>query len=209
MPTATARTTAQATTTPGLHRSPTMLAIVQDRDGSADILRIAEISTPVPTDHQVLVRVHAAGLNHADTALMRGEPLVLRLAFGVRCPKVRVRGVDVARAHGVDVPRCRARRPSLTPASRRRRSTAIGSDRVRGAARPVSRRVLAGHHRGVPSARFAGPREHDRRRRVVACPNAWHPDSRGFGRSAERTAAHRVERPSRPPPWSSTLGGYP
>lgn len=92
----TARTVAQEATPPNVHRSPTMLAIVQDRYGSADVLRIEKIARPVPADHEVLVRVHAAGLNHADTALMRGEPLVLRLAYGLRAPKVRVRGLDLA-----------------------------------------------------------------------------------------------------------------
>ncbi len=77
-------------------RAPTMKAIVQDRYGSADVLRIEEIAVPVPADDEVLVRIHAASLNHADTALMRGEPFVLRLAFGVRGPKVRVRGLDLA-----------------------------------------------------------------------------------------------------------------
>jgi len=96
MPTATARTAAQETIPLDVHRSPTMRAIVQDRYGSADVLRIEAIATPVPADHEVLVRVHAAGLNHADAALMRGEPLVLRLAYGVRGPKVRVRGLDLA-----------------------------------------------------------------------------------------------------------------
>jgi len=96
MPTATARTTAQETTSPGVQRAPTMKAVVQERYGSADALQIEEIATPVPTDGEVLVHVHAAGLNHADAALMRGEPLVLRLAYGLRAPKVRVRGLDLA-----------------------------------------------------------------------------------------------------------------
>ncbi len=73
-----------------------MKAIVQDRYGSANVLRIDEIAVPAPKDDEVLVRVHAASLNHADAALMRGEPLVLRLGFGMRGPKVRVRGLDLA-----------------------------------------------------------------------------------------------------------------
>ncbi len=60
-----------------------MKAIVQDRYGSVEGLRIDEIAVPVLAADEVLVRVHAAGLNHADTAPMRSEPLVLRLAFGV------------------------------------------------------------------------------------------------------------------------------
>ena len=93
---ASARTTARETAPPSVHRASTMKAIVHDRYGSVDVLRIDEIAVPVLADDEVLVRVHAVGLNHADTALMRGEPLVLRLAFGVRGPKVRVRGLDLA-----------------------------------------------------------------------------------------------------------------
>ena len=93
---AATRTTTREAIAPRVHRARTMKAIVQDRYGAADVLRIEEVAVPVPTDDEVLVRVHAAGLNHADAALMRGEPLVLRLAYGLRGPKVRVRGLDLA-----------------------------------------------------------------------------------------------------------------
>jgi NADPH:quinone reductase-like Zn-dependent oxidoreductase len=80
-------------------RETTMKAIVQDRYGSADVLELAEIDQPVPADNEVLVRVHAAGLHRGDWHVMTGLPYLIRIvvpALGLRRPKVRVRGMDVA-----------------------------------------------------------------------------------------------------------------
>ena len=77
----------------------TMKAIVQDTYGSTDVLKFADIDRPVPTDNQVLVRVHAAGLHRGDWHVMTGLPYLIRLvvpSLGLRRPKVRVRGMDVA-----------------------------------------------------------------------------------------------------------------
>ena len=63
-----------------------MHAIVRDRYGSADVLRLAQVARPEPTAGQVLVRVHAAGLDRGVWHLMTGRPYLLRLAFGVRRP---------------------------------------------------------------------------------------------------------------------------
>jgi NADPH:quinone reductase-like Zn-dependent oxidoreductase len=76
-----------------------MKAIVQDRYGSADMLRLAEVDTPVPADDELLVRVGAASVNARDWHLMRGDPYVARLLFpmlGSRAPKRRIRGSDFA-----------------------------------------------------------------------------------------------------------------
>ncbi|MEW2356455.1 NAD(P)-dependent alcohol dehydrogenase [Spirillospora sp. NPDC029432] len=73
-----------------------MKAIVQDSYGSADTLRVADVDKPVPEGGELLVRVHAAGAGPDVWHLMKGEPRVARLVLGVRKPKVRVRGWDVA-----------------------------------------------------------------------------------------------------------------
>ncbi|MEV5968911.1 NAD(P)-dependent alcohol dehydrogenase [Streptomyces sp. NPDC051921] len=73
-----------------------MKAWVQDRYGSADVLEFREVDVPVPGEHEVLVRVHAASVNAADWHLMRGDPYVARLALGLRRPRERVRGRDFA-----------------------------------------------------------------------------------------------------------------
>jgi NADPH:quinone reductase-like Zn-dependent oxidoreductase len=77
----------------------TMKAIVQDTYGSADVLKFADIDRPVPKDGEVLIRVHAAGLHRGDWHVMTGLPYLIRLvvpSLGLRRPKVRVRGMDVA-----------------------------------------------------------------------------------------------------------------
>jgi NADPH:quinone reductase-like Zn-dependent oxidoreductase len=74
----------------------TMQAIIQDRYGSAGILELARVDLPAPKDNQVLVRVHAAGVDPGVWHLMTGLPYPLRLGFGLRRPRTRVRGRDVA-----------------------------------------------------------------------------------------------------------------
>jgi NADPH:quinone reductase-like Zn-dependent oxidoreductase len=74
-----------------------MKAIVQDRYGPSEVLGLREIDRPVVGDDDVLVRVEAAGLDPGVWHLMTGLPYLVRiLGFGVRAPKVRVRGRDVA-----------------------------------------------------------------------------------------------------------------
>lgn len=80
--------------------APTMRALVQDRYGGPDVLRLAEVPHPVPGQGDVLVRVEAMSINARDWHVMRGEPRVARLmdrsVFGWRGPRLRVRGTDYA-----------------------------------------------------------------------------------------------------------------
>jgi NADPH:quinone reductase-like Zn-dependent oxidoreductase len=73
-----------------------MQAIVQDEYGSADVLDAREISRPEIADDEVLVRVHAASIHVGDWVVMTGVPYVMRMATGLRRPKHRVPGTDVA-----------------------------------------------------------------------------------------------------------------
>jgi NADPH:quinone reductase-like Zn-dependent oxidoreductase len=84
---------------PQLAEVESMKAIVQDTYGSTDVLELREIDQPVPTDDEVLVRVHAAGLHRGDWHVMTGLPYLIRMVvptLGLRRPKVPVRGMDVA-----------------------------------------------------------------------------------------------------------------
>src|SRR3954470_1803775 len=74
----------------------TMRAVVRDRYGSSEVLRVARIARPVIADEEVLVRVHAAGLDRGTEHLMTGKPYAMRLGFGLRRPKNPVSGRDVA-----------------------------------------------------------------------------------------------------------------
>ena len=92
-----AHATPSGRTTAAADRQPTMKAIVQDRYGGLETLQYTDIDRPVPTGDEVLVRVHAAGLDRGVWHVMAGLPYLIRLVgFGLRRPKVRVRGMDVA-----------------------------------------------------------------------------------------------------------------
>ena len=74
-----------------------MRAIVQDSYGDSDVFRLEETARPVIADNEVLVSVHAAGLDRGTWHMMTGRPYLLRvLGFGFRRPKNRVPGLDVA-----------------------------------------------------------------------------------------------------------------
>ena len=76
----------------------TMTAVVQDEYGTDPnaVLRIEEIERPTPGKGEVLVRVAAAAVDRGTWHVMAGLPLLARLASGLRRPKVRVPGRDVA-----------------------------------------------------------------------------------------------------------------
>jgi NADPH:quinone reductase-like Zn-dependent oxidoreductase len=72
-----------------------MRAIVQDRYGQADVVRLREdAAMPQIGEEDVLVRVRAAGINAADWHLMTGEPYPVRLVMGLRRPRVPTLGSD-------------------------------------------------------------------------------------------------------------------
>ncbi len=73
-----------------------MQAIVQDGYGSADVLRTARVARPQISDHEVLLRVHAAGLDRGAWHLMTGRPYVMRLGIGLGRPRNPVLGREVA-----------------------------------------------------------------------------------------------------------------
>jgi NADPH:quinone reductase-like Zn-dependent oxidoreductase len=74
-----------------------MKAWVYDRYGSPDVLEWADVEAPTPKDDEVLIRVHAAGLNAADWRMLRGDPKLIRLMQGPRRPRRRTTvGSDVA-----------------------------------------------------------------------------------------------------------------
>lgn len=73
-----------------------MKAIVRHAYGSPDVLRLEDVDTPAVEDGTVLVRVRAASLNAYDWHIMRGAPLLARMGEGLRTPKTRGLGIDMA-----------------------------------------------------------------------------------------------------------------
>jgi NADPH:quinone reductase-like Zn-dependent oxidoreductase len=77
-------------------REQMMKAIVQDKYGPPDVLKLREIDKPVVKDDEVLVRVHAAAVNIGDWHLLQGIPYIMRMGTGPFRPKHAVPGLDVA-----------------------------------------------------------------------------------------------------------------
>ncbi|WP_062344457.1 NAD(P)-dependent alcohol dehydrogenase [Herbidospora yilanensis] len=73
-----------------------MKAIVQDRYGPPDILECRDVPAPTPGPGEVLVKVMAASLNARDWHVLRGDPYLARLSFGLRAPKAPILGTDFA-----------------------------------------------------------------------------------------------------------------
>jgi len=73
-----------------------MQAMVQDTYGTAEVMQLRDIDKPAIADNEVLIRIRAAGVNPADWAVMSGLPYIARPVYGLRKPKVSVRGTDVA-----------------------------------------------------------------------------------------------------------------
>lgn len=73
-----------------------MKAIVQDRYGSPDVLRLSDVEMPTIGDDGVLVRVRATSINAMDWHLVRGRPYMARVGTGLRRPKQAIPGTDVA-----------------------------------------------------------------------------------------------------------------
>jgi NADPH:quinone reductase-like Zn-dependent oxidoreductase len=82
--------------TPATDQENTMKAIVQDKYGSPDALKLEDIDKPVVKDDEVLVRVRAASANPADWHFMRGLPDIMRPQAGLGKPKNSVLGRDIA-----------------------------------------------------------------------------------------------------------------
>jgi NADPH:quinone reductase-like Zn-dependent oxidoreductase len=73
-----------------------MKALVLTRYGPPSALRLGQLTKPSPKDDEVLVKVRATAVNDWDWCFVRGRPLLYRLMFGLRKPKVSVLGAEVA-----------------------------------------------------------------------------------------------------------------
>ena len=72
-----------------------MKAIVYTEYGSPDVLQLKEVARPVPTDDEVLIKIHAVSVNGSDWEGLTGKPLYARIG-GLRKPSEGILGSDIA-----------------------------------------------------------------------------------------------------------------
>lgn len=73
-----------------------MKAIVFTQYGQPDVLKFKDVQKPVPSENEVLVKIHAVSVNYADWHMMTGEPFIARLSFGLFKPGKTILGADIA-----------------------------------------------------------------------------------------------------------------
>ena len=73
-----------------------MRAVVHDRYGAPEVLRLEDVERPVPEEDEVLVRVHATTVSRTDCHMRRAKPFIWRFFLGLRGPKRRILGSELA-----------------------------------------------------------------------------------------------------------------
>ncbi len=73
-----------------------MRAVVYDRYGPPEVQRLEDVERPVPRDDEVLVKVHATTVTRTDCGIRAGKPIFVRLIFGLRRPRQRILGTELA-----------------------------------------------------------------------------------------------------------------
>ncbi len=73
-----------------------MRAVVHDSYGPPEVLRVEDVERPVPKDDEVLVRVFATTVTRTDTGLRSAEFFISRFYTGLRRPKQRISGIELA-----------------------------------------------------------------------------------------------------------------
>jgi NADPH:quinone reductase-like Zn-dependent oxidoreductase len=71
-------------------------AVVYDRYGPPEVQRLEDVARPVPKEDEVLVKIHAATVTRTDCGIRAGKPFFVRLIFGLRRPKQRILGTELA-----------------------------------------------------------------------------------------------------------------
>jgi NADPH:quinone reductase-like Zn-dependent oxidoreductase len=73
-----------------------MRAVVYDRYGPPDVLRLEDVERPAPEDDEVLVKIHATTVNRTDCGLRGAKPFIARFYTGLRRPKNTILGMELA-----------------------------------------------------------------------------------------------------------------
>ena len=73
-----------------------MRAVIHDRYGPPEVLRLEQVERPVPKDDEVLVKLHATTVTRTDTGLRSAEFFISRFVTGLRRPKQQTSGIELA-----------------------------------------------------------------------------------------------------------------
>jgi len=73
-----------------------MRAVVHDKYGPPEVLRLEDVERPVPRDDEVLVRIHATTVTRTDCGLRSADLFISRFFTGLRRPKRRILGSELA-----------------------------------------------------------------------------------------------------------------
>src|SRR5260370_9382198 len=73
-----------------------MRAVLFDKYGPPEVPRLEEVAKPVPKEDEVLIKVHATTVNRTDCGVRAGRPFMTRFFFGLRRPKLRILGTELA-----------------------------------------------------------------------------------------------------------------
>jgi len=73
-----------------------MKAMIYTEYGPPDVLKFEDIEKPTPKENEVLIKVQASSVTFGDLAAVKGEPFMVRFTLGLREPKYKILGKDVA-----------------------------------------------------------------------------------------------------------------
>ena len=73
-----------------------MRAVVYDRYGGPEVQRIEDVERPVPKEDEVLIKIHATTVTRSDCGIRGAKPFIIRFFFGLRRPKERILGTELA-----------------------------------------------------------------------------------------------------------------
>ena len=76
-------------------KSEPMRAVVYDRYGAPDVLKVEELARPVAEENEVLIRVEATTVNRTDCGFRQAKPFIVRFFSGLVRPKRRILGSEL------------------------------------------------------------------------------------------------------------------